>query len=134
MSVAAPQPRPNQGAPEPRIEARLKVTGEARYPADIPVNDLAYGVLVTSSIARGRAQAVRVDAAKAVPGILAVFTYGDMDELAKPKFGNSGMTSVQPLQERDIRHDGQIVALVVADTFEAAEEAAHRIAADYVED
>jgi xanthine dehydrogenase YagR molybdenum-binding subunit len=37
MSDAAPPPRENQGQPVPRIDARLKVTGEARYAADIPL-------------------------------------------------------------------------------------------------
>jgi xanthine dehydrogenase YagR molybdenum-binding subunit len=53
MSDAAPEPKANQGQPLPRIDARLKVTGEARYAADIPLANLAYGVLVTSEIARG---------------------------------------------------------------------------------
>jgi len=35
MSEAAPQPAGNQGAPLPRVDARLKFTGEARYAADI---------------------------------------------------------------------------------------------------
>ena len=52
-NAAAPHPKENMGAPAPRYDARLKVTGEARYPADIPVANPAYAVLVTSTIAKG---------------------------------------------------------------------------------
>lgn len=131
MSVAAPTPKENQGAPVPRIDGRLKVTGEARYPADFPINNLAYGVLVTSAIARGEVTALHLDAARAVPGVLDILTYGDADGLNPPTFGNTGMSSVQPLQKRKIEHDGQIMAMVVADTYEAAVEAAGKVSADY---
>jgi len=69
-----------------------------------------------------------------VPGVLDILSFGDADGLKPPRFGNSSMTSVQPLQTRDIRHDGQIIALVVADSFEAASEAAHKVEADYEEE
>jgi len=44
------------GQPAPRYDARLKVTGEARYGADVPLNNPAYAFLVTSAIARIRAR------------------------------------------------------------------------------
>ena len=53
MNRAAPQPKDNMGEPAPRLEARLKVTGEARYASDMPVNNPAYAFLVTSPIAKG---------------------------------------------------------------------------------
>ena len=53
MNRAAPEPKANMGRPEPRIEARQKVTGEARYGSDFPVANPAYAVLVTSAIAKG---------------------------------------------------------------------------------
>ena len=105
----------------PRIDARLKVTGEARYAADMAVSNLAYGVLVTSDIARGQVRSVDLAAAKATRGVLQVISYGDVDELAKPRFGGGSYTSLAPLQSRQIWHDGQIMALVVAESFQAAE-------------
>jgi len=131
MSAAAPQPRENQGQPVPRIDARLKVTGEARYAADIALNDVAHGVLVTSDIARGRVRSLALDAARAVPGVLDIVSYGDLGDVEPPRFGNSSYTSLAPLHDRAIRHDGQIMALVVAETLEAAEEAAAKVTADY---
>ena len=126
MSVAAPSPHENQGQPEPRIDARLKVTGAARYAADIPLNDVAHGVLVTSDIARGRVRSLALDAARATPGVLDIVSYGDLDGVKPPRFGNSSYTSLAPLHDRAVRHDGQIMALVVAETLEAAQEAADK--------
>jgi xanthine dehydrogenase YagR molybdenum-binding subunit len=131
VSEAAPPPAPNQGAPLPRIDGRLKVTGEAKYAADIPVGNLAYGVLVTSSIARGEVQSLDLAAARAVPGVLDIISYEDAAAIDPPQFSNSSYTSLGPLHTRKIAHDGQILALVVAETFEAAAEAAHRVTAKY---
>lgn len=128
---AAPIPRENQGRPAPRIDGRLKVTGEARYAADLPVNNLAHAVLVTSDIARGEVTDMKLDGARATPGVLDILSYGDADDLLEPKFGMAASTSLAPLQQRRIVHDGQIIALVVADTFEAASEAAAKIEVSY---
>ena len=67
MSTATPQPKENMGQPEPRLDARAKVTGAARYGADQPVVNPAFAWLVTSSIARGRITAIDSSAAAAVP-------------------------------------------------------------------
>ena len=53
-NAAAPTPQANMGEPAVRLDARLKVTGEARYPSDMPVGNPAYAYLLTSTIARGR--------------------------------------------------------------------------------
>ena len=65
MSTAAPEPKENMGKPEPRIDGRLKVTGEARYGSDFPVANPAYAFLVTSAIARGHIEAMELSEAKA---------------------------------------------------------------------
>jgi xanthine dehydrogenase YagR molybdenum-binding subunit len=131
MNTAAPEPKENQGQPVPRIDSRLKVTGEARYAADTPVSNVAYAVLVTSDIARGTVKAIHLEAARATPGVIDVLSYGDADSLKPPRFGNASYTSLAPLHDRRIWHDGQIMALVVANTFQAAEEAAFKVSADY---
>lgn len=131
MKNAAPQPRENQGQPAPRIDGRLKVTGEATYAADIPLNNMAYAVLVTSSIARGALSALDLRRAKGVPGVLDILSYGDANEAKAPVYGNSTSTSLGPLHTKQILHDGQILAVVVADTFEAASEAADVVSASY---
>jgi len=129
---AAPQPKENMGAPAPRYDARLKVTGQARYPADTAVANPAYAVLVTSAIAKGTLTSLVLDDARAVPGVLDIFTADDMSDLKTVEFGARCSTSIQDLGP-EIRHAGQIIAVVVADTFEAATEGAQRVRASYSE-
>src|SRR5919109_132482 len=135
MNVAAPKPKENMGEPLPRIDGRLKVTGAARYPADIEVANVAYAVLVPSSIAKGEIARLHTAEAKAVRGVLDILTVDEVSgKLTKPKFGVASSTSIAPLQDRKIWHDGQVIAVVVAETFEAAQEAAMLVKADYDED
>ncbi len=132
MNEAAPPAKENMGEPLPRIDARLKVTGKASYPADIPVNNLAHAMLVTSAVARGRLTSLHLDQARAVPGVIDIITHESIrDELEPPEFGTSGSTSIGPLHGTKIWHDGQIIALVLAETIEAAREGAMRITPDY---
>jgi xanthine dehydrogenase YagR molybdenum-binding subunit len=133
MSRAAPEPKANMGRPEPRLDGRLKVTGEARYPSDMPVQNPAFAFLVTSPIAKGTITGMDLDQAKAVPGVLEVFTHentGDLKEVKYAPGGGGASTSIQDLGPK-IQHDGQIVAMVVADTFEAAREAAYKVKISY---
>jgi xanthine dehydrogenase YagR molybdenum-binding subunit len=130
---AAPQPKENMGAPAPRYDARLKVTGQARYPADTPLANPAYAVLVTSAIAKGSLTSLELDDARAVSGVLEIFTAEEMSDLKTVEFGTRCSTSIQDLGP-EIRHAGQIIAVVVADTFEAATEAAQRVKASYSEE
>ena len=85
MNRAAPQPRANMGQPEPRVEARLKVTGKARYASDLPVGNPAFAHLVTSAIAKGSIERIDLRAARAVPGVLEIFTHEDAGELKPVK-------------------------------------------------
>jgi xanthine dehydrogenase YagR molybdenum-binding subunit len=121
------------GQPVPRIEARLKVTGEARYGSDMPVNNPAFGFLLTSSIAKGKITGFDLAEAKAVPGVLEIFTHentGDLKQLSYSPSGGGLATSIQDFGPK-ILHDGQIVGMVVADTFEAAREASYKVKISY---
>jgi xanthine dehydrogenase YagR molybdenum-binding subunit len=131
VSAAAPAPQGNQGAPLVRLDARVKVTGEARYAADIPVANPAYAVLVTSDIARGEVDSLDLSGARASPGVLDVISYEEGAALGKPDFTKGSYTALAPLAERRICHDGQIMALIVAESFQAAEAAAARVRAQY---
>jgi xanthine dehydrogenase YagR molybdenum-binding subunit len=121
------------GAPAPRIDGRLKVTGEARYGSDFPLGNPAFGFLVTSAIAKGRIASLDTDEARSVPGVLDIITQEQAAVLKEVPFaagGGGACTSIQALGP-EIAHDGQIVALVVADTYEAAREAAYRMKIAY---
>ncbi|MDB5461566.1 MAG: xanthine dehydrogenase, molybdenum binding subunit apoprotein [Caulobacteraceae bacterium] len=120
------------GQPTPRIDGVAKVTGAARYASDEPVAHPAYACLVTSAIARGRVRALHLERAKAVPGVLDILTHDNVGAQATPPPQLSGGGSTTTLETDQVWHDGQIIAVVVAETFEAAREAAHRVEADYV--
>jgi xanthine dehydrogenase YagR molybdenum-binding subunit len=133
VNRAAPEPKHNMGQPVPRIEARQKVTGEARYASDMPVNNPAFGFLLTSAIAKGTIRSFDLSAAKAVPGVLEIFTHentGDLKPLDYSASGGGASTSIQDFGPK-IQHDGQIIGMVVADTFEAAREAAYKVKVSY---
>jgi len=133
MNRAAPAPLANMGEPVPRVEARQKVTGEARYASDFPAGNIAYAYLVTSPIALGSITRMFLDEARGVPGVLDIFTHENTGELKPLKYSAGGggpATSIQDFGPR-IRHDGQLVAMVVADTFEAAREAAGLVKIEY---
>jgi xanthine dehydrogenase YagR molybdenum-binding subunit len=133
MNRAAPEPQANMGQPEPRVEARLKVTGKARYASDFQIANPTFAFLVTSPIAKGSIQSIDAGEAKAVRGVLEIFTHENTGELQPVNFGGGGggaSTSIQDLGPK-VQHDGQIVAMVVADTLEAAREAAYRLRISY---
>jgi xanthine dehydrogenase YagR molybdenum-binding subunit len=131
INAAAPAPKANMGAPAPRLDGRLKVTGQARYPSDTPVADPAFAVLVTSTIAKGQIASLDLNEARAVPGVLDILTADNTEDLKQVKFGQSS-TSIQSLGP-EILQAGQIIAVVVADSLEAASEAAYRVTVRYVE-
>jgi len=119
--------------PEKRVDGIAKVTGAARYAADERVVSPAYAYAVTSTIARGRITAFNLDAARAVPGVLDILTYENVgNALKKQPLGPDGGPTTTTMQSPQIWHDGQIIALVVADSFEAAREAAFKVHVDYV--
>jgi xanthine dehydrogenase YagR molybdenum-binding subunit len=86
-NAAAPAPKPNMGEPAIRLDARLKVTGEARYPADTAVGNPAYAYLVTSTIGRGCIERLALGSARAVPGVLDILTKDNAGEFKDVAFG-----------------------------------------------
>jgi xanthine dehydrogenase YagR molybdenum-binding subunit len=137
MSIAAPEPKANMGQPVPRYDAVAKVTGRARYASDVSLVNPAYAYLVTSSIAKGRIDGFDLAEAKKVSGVIDIVTHENAERLKDAKLFSSGgyaSTTVQPLKSADIAHDGQIVAVVLAETFEAAREAAHRVKVNYTQE
>ncbi len=122
------------GKPTPRIDGAAKVTGAARYASDEPVANPAFAYLVTSAIARGRVGAFGLDRAKAVPGVLDILTNANVGGQAKPPPGGDGGPTTTTLETDRIWHDGQIIAVVVADTYEAAREAANKLEVQYMQE
>ncbi|MGY3604890.1 MULTISPECIES: xanthine dehydrogenase family protein molybdopterin-binding subunit [unclassified Bradyrhizobium] len=134
MTTAAPAPKANMGQPIPRYDAVAKVTGTAQYAADMPLRDPAYAYLVTSAIAKGRVDNFDLSEAQKVRGVVDIVTHENAEHLEPAKFFSNGgyaSTTNQPLRSPDIAEEGQIIAVVLADTYEAAREAAHRVKVSY---
>src|SRR5215813_8631620 len=94
MSTAAPEPKANMGQPVPRYDAVAKVTGRARYAADVPLANPAFAYLVTSAIAKGRVEGFDLTDAKKVRGVIDIVTHENAEQLIDAKlFSNGGYTS-----------------------------------------
>lgn len=127
------------GEATPRVDARAKVTGAARYGSDEYGGARpAHAFLRTSAIARGRITRIDESAARAVPGCLEILTFRNVGDRIRPgkTFSKQGYmgTTIAPLASDRVWHAGQIVALVVAETYEAARDAAQRLTIDYAEE
>jgi xanthine dehydrogenase YagR molybdenum-binding subunit len=120
-----------------RVDGRLKVTGAATYSAEYQLPNMAHGLLVGSTVAKGRITGIDTKAAERAPGVLAVVTH-----LNSPKVpGHAAKSNPdepppigQPLRvfyDERIYFNDQPVALVVADTLERARYAARLVKATY---
>jgi xanthine dehydrogenase YagR molybdenum-binding subunit len=123
----------NIGQPLTRRDGVLKVTGAARYAADNHLPRMLHAVMAVSSIARGRVTSLDIAAAKRHPGVVEVMTLqnrpplaGDPD--AKP---NPFMFRIEVLQSDKARYANQPIAVVIAETLEAATEGAALLAPRY---
>jgi xanthine dehydrogenase YagR molybdenum-binding subunit len=126
----------NIGKGMDRVDGRAKVTGTARFAAENHAEDLAYAVLVPSSIASGTIKAIDTSAAEKVPGVVAVFTHLNVPKMNKAKTfmtGGAAGENRMPFDGPEIHHAGQHIALVVAGTFEQATAAARLVRATYEE-
>ena len=114
------------GQPLTRREGVLKTTGAARFAADNHPPGMVYAALATSRIARGRVTALDVAAAKAHPGVIEVMTPTNAPKLALDPDAKSNpfMFRLDLLQNDRVRYANQPIAVVVADTIEAATEGA----------
>ena len=121
------------GQPITRREGVLKTTGAARFAADNHPAGMAHAVMAVSSIARGRVTALDVAAALAHPGVVAVMTPANAPKLAldPDAKNNPFMFRMDLLQNDKVRYPNQPIAVVVADTFEAATEGATLLAPRY---
>ncbi len=135
MSVHLKQDKPDErnlldkmgqgviGADLPRPEGLLKVTGIATYAAEYEADGCLEGVLVTAPILRGKITSIDEASALGMPGVVAVIC--DERMTGRPAQGTSGEAPFQPA--REVCYWGQPVALVVADTFEQARDAAKHL-------
>ena len=117
-----------------RKEGYAKVTGTATYSAEQEIPGLVHGYVVTSTIAKGQIGSIDTREAEGAPGVIAVFTPKNAPKVFKPS--NDSMKSKiyearLPLSDNKVYYAGQIIGLVVADTFERARHAAHLVKVKY---
>jgi xanthine dehydrogenase YagR molybdenum-binding subunit len=116
------------GKPLDRIDGPLKVTGTATYAAEYQFANMAYGVLVGTKISAGKVVSIDVDAVKSIPGVIDVVT--DFDRFIRVA-AQGGATDAPTQGVKDIAFFGQIVAIVLAESFEVARDAAARLPIEY---
>jgi len=117
----------------PRVEGRAKVTGRAEYIHNLRLPGMLHAKIFRSPIAHGRIRSIDTAAAKAFPGIHAVFTSDDVRRIIpNPYYGPAFHD--QPILAIDkVRHIGEPVAVVLAENPHVAEEAARLIVAQFDE-
>src|ERR1700712_3300553 len=120
---------PTIGQPIDRADGRLKVTGAATYAAEFPIKNLAYGVSITSTITKGRIKNIDTRQAQKMPGVIGIMTSENSMQLhypggSDPGNGKFAEKDLLPLQNDRVFYGGQHIAVVVAETFEQAEQAA----------
>ncbi|MGW0811796.1 xanthine dehydrogenase family protein molybdopterin-binding subunit [Streptomyces viridiviolaceus] len=128
------------GQPLDRVDGRPKVTGSARYSAEIPIPDMAYAYVVGSRIAAGRVTGIDPGAAMEEDGVLAVLTHRNLPRIAEqpplvPSLAGTaapGQTFF-PMQDDTVHYAGQPIAIVVADTWERAQHAGRLLRVSYEE-
>src|SRR5437870_1919735 len=130
------------GQPVRRVEDRRFITGSGRYLDDIQRPRQAYVFMLRSPHAHARIRAIDTSGAASAPGVLAVFTGEDLarDGLGTipclsavtNRDGSPSVLPPHPAIARDrVRHVGDTVAMVVAESAAGARDAAELIAVDY---
>ena len=117
------------GADLPRRDGPAKVRGTAPYADESPVTDPVYCRIVQASIARGRVTSVDTSVAEADDAVVAVLTPDTAERLASTEDAEYAL-----LQDGTVSFRGQIVAAVLAETFEAARHAADLVEVTYDEE
>jgi CO/xanthine dehydrogenase Mo-binding subunit len=112
-----------------RVEDPALLTGEARFLADLPVEDLLHAVFVRSTSAHGVLRSVDTTDVIALPDVVAVFTAADLD--LPPQGADTSDGLARPLLATDrVRFVGEPVAVVLATSYAAAVDAADRVILD----
>jgi xanthine dehydrogenase YagR molybdenum-binding subunit len=123
----------NIGQPLTRRDGVLKVTGSAHYAGDHHPHGMLYAALAVSSITRGRVTFLDIAAAKAHPGVVEVMTPANKPALAQDPDDktNPFMFRLDLLQNDRVRYANQPIAVVIAETLEAATEGAGLLSPRY---
>lgn len=134
--VAPPEAGPRKviGRSEPKVDAVKLASGKPVYADDFEMRDMLYAALLTSPHAHARIKHIDITKAKALPGVHAVLTYKDVPRVY---YASGGQSYPNPLPydqvslDNKVRHVGDRVAVVAAESPEIAHEALKLIEVDY---
>jgi xanthine dehydrogenase YagR molybdenum-binding subunit len=131
---------PVVGLPVDRVDGTAKTTGAARFSAEYPYADIAHAALVYSTVSRALITGIDTAAASAVDGVITVITHLNAPRMQPPRPANymnlstlASATSVNYLNTDQVHWNGQPVAVVVAETLDAAQEAVALVCVSYEE-
>jgi len=119
-----------------RLDGPLKVSGGARFAAEVRLDTMVYTALAYATIARGRIATIDTAAAEAAPGVVLVMTHRNAPRMNPPGVFGSSPTAAGPsdlpiLQDDRIHWNGQPIAAVLAETQEQADHARTLIRVTY---
>jgi len=124
------------GQPVTRLEDDALLRGAGTYVSDLATHDALMAHVLRSPEAHGRIARLDVTAARTLPGVRAIYTHGEIDGRLAP-LGNDFPLDPAPapvtmphLADTHVRFVGQPVAFIVADSAEAAQDAAEAIELD----
>ncbi|MEA2858725.1 MAG: aerobic carbon-monoxide dehydrogenase large subunit, partial [Methylobacteriaceae bacterium] len=122
------------GAAVPRLEDPRLLAGRGRYVDDISLPGMLHAAFLRAQVAHGRLRAIDAAEARAMPGVAAVYTMGDFAAIAQgpmPPMAPHPLIKTpityHPLAVDEVRHVGEAIAVVLADTRQRAEDAADAI-------
>ena len=117
-----------------RVDGPLKITGAAKYAAEFGPDGITYAVIVQSTVPRGRVVRLDTGDAERAPGVLLVMSHRNA-----PALPAGGKAAINPpagrtlslFQDDVVHYNGQPIAVVVADSFERATDAARLVQVSY---
>lgn len=113
----------------PRVDGLAKVNGKAVYGDDIKMKNMLYGVCRYVDIAAGRVTSLDLSEAEKVPGVVRIATWDDIP--GQRKLG-AILPDHPPIIDDEIAYRGDVVAVVAAETYEAACQAVDKIIINYL--
>ena len=130
------------GQPATRIEDNRFLSGKGSYIEDINIKGQSYAAFVRSPHAHATISSINISEANSLPGVLGIFTVEDLKAdgignlpCAAPAMNKDGTPCVMPprpaLAEGRVRHVGDAVAVVVAETRDQALDAAEQVWVEY---
>ncbi len=122
------------GKPERKVDAGKLIQGKPAFVDDMPMPGMLYAAMLTSPHAHARITDIRTDKALALPGVHAALTYKNVRRVIYATGGQS-YPNPPPLDQvsldNKVRHVGDRVAVVAAESYEIARRACELIEVDY---